>query len=74
MKNTTESPVEDIADIKQEPIIIPWDENKSLHQISEETGLPVDVINKKLKLIQKALVKRELERQRANHYEKKGHS
>ena len=58
MKNTTDSTVEeDIGEIKWKQAIAAWDEKKTLRQVADETGLKIEVVNKKLKLLQKTIVK-----------------
>jgi ribose 5-phosphate isomerase len=59
MKNTTDSASEDkVGDIIQKQIIIAWDEGKPLPQTKKETGLPIEVVSRNLKKIQKILIER----------------
>jgi hypothetical protein len=46
---------EDIGEIKREQIEDAWYERKPLRQIAEETGLPIEVVNRSIKRLEKAL-------------------
>lgn len=54
MKNDTDSTVEDeIGDIT----LRSWKEGKSLTQISEESGMPIETVARVLKEVQKTLIR-----------------
>lgn len=43
--------------IPKTPVNLAWGELKTLSQIAAETGLPIEVVNRDLKEMQKALVR-----------------
>lgn len=47
---------EDIGDIKRAQIEEAWRRLKSLRQIADETGLPIEVVNRSIKRLEKALI------------------
>ena len=59
MKSSTDSTVEeDIGEIKREQIFIAWDEGKTLKQIAEEVDLPIKVVSRNLKRMQRPIIEK----------------
>lgn len=59
MKNRTDSTVvEDISNITRKEIITAWKQGKNLIGIAQEVGLPIKVVSRNLKLIEKTLVEK----------------
>jgi predicted transcriptional regulator len=59
MKNRTDSTVEeDISEITRKEIIKAWKRGENLTRIAQEVGLPIKVINRNLKLIEKTFIEK----------------
>lgn len=47
---------EDVGEIKRAQIEEAWCKLKPLSQIADETGLPIEVVNRNIKRLEKALI------------------